>query len=299
MCLAKLFANQPYICTVNPVLGHEIESEYHITPAVRKKKVIVVGGGLSGLECAITASQRGHEVTLYEKRGRLGGQVLSASREVKGGEELLRLLEYYENQIKKNHIKVVLGVKFSKDICREELPDVVVLATGATLLKPAIKGIENPIVSTAFELLEANLHFNGKKVVVIEGGKTGLITAEHCASQGNQVWIVTGEKRVDKDVSPTFKWRHAAWVKEFNIKIFTETRITEIHDHGIKMISTKGENIWLEADLVIVAGPRKPVQRLFTELEYLADELYLIGDAVMPRSMHTAIQEGYKLGVRI
>ncbi len=299
MCLAKLFANQPYICTVNPVLGHEIEPEYHITPAIRKKKVIVAGGGLAGLECAITASKRGHEVILYEKRDRLGGQVLSASREVKGGENLLKLLEYYENQVKKNPIQVVLGAEFNKKKCREELPDVVVVATGATLLKPAIKGIDSPIVSTAFELLEADLRVSGKKVVVIEGGKVGLITAEHFASQGNQVWIITGEKRVDHDVSTTFKWRHAAWVKEFDIKIFTEAMVTEVLDHGVKMTTPKGEFVSLEADFVIVAGPRKPMQRLFTELEYLTDELYLIGDAVMPRAMHTAIQEGYKLGVRI
>ncbi len=299
MCLAKLFANQPYICTVNPVLGHEIEPEYRITPAVRKKKVIVAGGGLAGLECAITASQRGHEVTIYEKKGRLGGQLLYASREVKGGENLLKLLEYYENQIKKNNIKVVLGVEFNKKVCREELPDAVVVATGATILKPPIKGMDRPNVSMAFDLLEANPRFNGKKVVVIEGGKTALITAEHFASQGNHVWIITGDKRVDTDVSTTFKWRHAAWIKEFDIRVFTEAEVMEVNDYGVKMASARGEIVWLEADLVIVAGPRKPIQGLFNELEYLTDELYLIGDAVIPRSMHNAIQEGYKLGVRI
>lgn len=299
MCLAKLFANQPYICTVNPVLGHEIEPEFHITPAVRKKKVIVVGGGLAGLECALAASQRGHEVILYEKKVRLGGQLLSALREVKGGENLLRLLDYYENQVQKNNIKVVLGVEFNKRICREELPDVVVVATGATLLKPAIKGIDKQIVSMAFDVLEANQRSSGKKVVVIEGGKTGLIAAEHFAAQGNQVWIVTGDKRVDTEVSTTFKWRHAAWVEEFGIKVFTEAKVVEVHDNGVEIVNAKGDIAWLEADVVIVAGPRKPVQRLFTELEYLTDELYLIGDAVIPRSMHTAIHEGFKLGVRI
>ncbi|MGB9627972.1 MAG: FAD-dependent oxidoreductase, partial [Thermodesulfobacteriota bacterium] len=299
MCLAKLFANQPYICTVNPVLGHEIEPEYHLTPAVRKKKVIVAGGGLAGLECAIAASQRGHEVTLYEKKGRLGGQVLSASREVKGGENLLKLIEYYENQIKKNKINVALNVEFTKKICREEKPDVVVLATGATILKPPIKGIDRPNVSMAFDLLEANPRLSGKNVIVIEGGKTGLIAAEHFAAQGNQVCIITGDKRVDKDVSTTFKWRHAAWVKEFGIKVLTEAEVMEIDDHGVKVSKPNGEISWFDADMVIIAGPRRPLQRLFIELEDFTDELYLIGDAIIPRSMHTAIHEGFKLGVRL
>ena len=299
MCLAKLFANQPYICTVNPVLGHEIEPEYHITPAIRRKRVIVVGGGIAGLECAISASQRGHEVTIYEKKGRLGGQVLSAAREVKGGENLLRLIDYYENQLKKYKINVVLSVEFTKRICRGEKPDVVVVATGATIMRPTIKGIDSPLVSLALDILEANLRANGKSVVIIEGGKTGLVAAEHFAAQGNRVSIISEDRRIDRDVSTTYKWRHAAWVKEFGIKVFTEAKVMEIKDNKIKIVKANGDIIGLDIDMVIVGGPRIPVQRLFIELEDLTDELYLIGDAVIPRSMHAAIREGYQLGVRI
>lgn len=299
MCLAKLFANQPYICTLNPTLGHEMEPEYHIKTAARKKKVIVAGGGIAGLECAVTASQRGHEVIVYEKKDKLGGQVISAAREVKGGENLLQLIDYYETQLKKCNIKVCLGAEFTKKTCQEEWPDVVVVATGATIEKPAIPGIEKPFVSMAFDVLEANPRVTGKKVVVIEGGKVGLIAAEHFAAQGNQAYVVTGDRRADTDVSTTFKWRHAAWVKEFNIKVLTEAKVTEIKDAGVTVVGNKGDTISLGADIVIVAGPRKSVQGLFTELEYLTDEVYLIGDSVLPRWMHTAVHEAYKVGVRI
>ncbi len=297
-CLARLFANLPYLCTVNPILGHEIEPEYKITPAVRKKKVVVVGGGIAGLECAVTAVQKGHEVIVYEKKERLGGQLLSAAREVKGGENLLSLVSYYEYQVRKHKIRLLLGVEFNKKMCSEVRPDVLVIATGAMITKPSIPGIEKEIVSMAFDVLEANQKIIGKKIVVIEGGKVGLITAEHFASQGNEAWIVTNDRRVDTDVSTTFKWRHAAWVKEFNIKVLTESKVTEIKDNGTVVVG-KNNTLFLEADQVIVAGPRRSAQHLFTELDYLTDEIYLVGDGVAPRYMDNAIREGFNVGIRI
>jgi 2,4-dienoyl-CoA reductase (NADPH2) len=298
-CLAKLFANQPYICTVNPQLGHEMEPEYQITPAVRKKKVVVVGGGVAGLECATTAVQRGHDVIIYEKKNQLGGQVLSAAREVGGGDQLTALIDYYANQVKKLGITVKLGTEFDKKAAAAEAPDVVVLATGAAIDKPAIPGIDKSIISTALDVLEANPKVTGKKVVVLGGGKVGLIVAEHFASQGNEAWVVAGQRRVDTDVSTTFKWRHAAWVKEFNIKVLTESKITEVKDNGVSVVNKEGNGMFLEADIVIVAGPRRSENRLLTEIDYMTDETYIVGDAIVPRFMDSAIHEGYKVGVRI
>ncbi|MGB9629328.1 MAG: NADH oxidase, partial [Thermodesulfobacteriota bacterium] len=122
---------------------------------------------------------------------------------------------------------------------------------------------------------------------------------EHFASMGNQVWIVTEEKRVDTDVSSAFKWRHAAWVKRFNIKVLNETKVIEIGDTYVKIMNAKGDKNLMEANRVIIAGPRVPVNHLLTELEYLTDEIYIAGDSILPRGMNTAIHEGYKLGLRI
>lgn len=298
-CLAKLFANQPYICTVNPQLGHEMEPEYRITPAVRKKKVIVVGGGIAGLECATTAVQRGHEVIIYEKNNQLGGQVLSASREVGGGQQLSALIDYYAIQAKKLGITIKLGTVFDKKAASAEAADVIVVATGAAIDKPGIPGIDKPIVAMAYDVLEANPKATGKKVVILGGGKVGLIVAEHFASQGNETWIVAGQRRVDSDVSTTFKWRHAAWVKEFNIKVLTESKITEVKDNGVTVVNKEGNSTFLDADMVIIAGPRRSENTLFTEIDYMTDETYLVGDAVVPRFMDSAIHEGFKVGVRI
>jgi 2,4-dienoyl-CoA reductase (NADPH2) len=298
MCLAKLFANQPYICTVNPVLGHEIEPEYRITPAVRKKRVMVVGAGPAGLECAIAAAGRGHDVTIYDKKDRLGGQIISASTEIKGGADLVKLMNYYEGELKRKNITLNLGVEVDKKVCATERPDVAVIATGVDIVKPDISGIDNERVVFAWEVQEHNVS-TADKIAVIGGGKIGLAAGEHLASQGKEVWIIEPQKRVDYDISTTFKWRHAAWVKEFGINVLNLSSAVEVTEEGLVIKDENGEKRLIEAGTIVIAGPRKASQDLMAGLEYLCDELYVIGDAIKPRSMHNAIQEGYKLGARL
>jgi len=298
MCLARLFVNQPYICTVNPVLGHEVEPEYQVIPSVSKKKIMVIGGGPSGLECAIAASGRGHDVTLYDKRDRLGGQVIAAANELKGGEDLNRLIQHYETKINKSDVKVNLGVTVDRKICTDERPDVVVIAAGAEIKKPDIPGIEGENVIMVWDVLEKDVP-TADKVAIIGGGKTGLVAAEALANNGKEVWIVEPQKRVDYDVSPTFRWRHAAWVKELGINVLNLTRPVEVTDKGLVVRDDKGEQRLIEAGTIILAGPRESAQDLAATLEFSVDELYLVGDASKPRSMYNAIHEGYKLGVRL
>jgi 2,4-dienoyl-CoA reductase (NADPH2) len=298
MCLAKLFANQPYICTVSPVLGHEMEPEYHAVPAVRNKKVMIVGGGPAGMECAINASRRGHEVTIFEKKDRLGGQVISASKEIKGGSDLGRLIKSYETEIEKNGIKVNLNTEVNRSTFGKEKPDVIVVATGAEIMKPNIPGIDRDNVMNAWDVLERDTPTAGR-VAIIGGGKVGLILAEHLASGGKEVWIVESQKRVDYDVSSTFKWRHAAWVKEFGINVLNLTLVIEVTEKGLLIQDEKNNQRELEAETIIMAGPRVAIQELSASLEYIGDEVYLVGDAIKPRSIHNAIHEGYKLGLRV
>lgn len=203
-CLARMFSNQPYVCTVNPVLGHELEPEYHITPAVRKKKVMVIGAGPAGIESAIAASGRDHDVTIYDKKDRLGGQLIYASKNFKNANDLSRLIKYYETTVNKMNIKIKLGVDVDRKVCGVEKPDVVVVATGADIVNPNIPGIDKENVIFAWDALEGNESI-GDKVVIIGGGKVGLTTAELLASHGKKIWIIEPQKRVDYDITMTFK----------------------------------------------------------------------------------------------
>ncbi len=139
----------------------------------------------------------------------------------------------------------------------------------------------------------------GNNVVVLGGGKIGLTVAEVLAKQGKKLVIVEANKREDFDVSTTFKWRHNSLVKQLNIQVYREARPLAIENGSVKILDKDGNEKDLPADAVILAGPVEPNQGLVTDLEYLCDELYLVGDAMVPRSLYNAIHDGYKLGMRI
>ncbi len=119
------------------------------------------------------------------------------------------------------------------------------------------------------------------------------------AKQGKKTAIVESNKTVDFDVSATFKWRHSTLVKQFDIKVYAAAKPIRIENGSVKIIDKDGNEKDLPADIVVLAGPAEPIQNLVTELEYFCDELYLIGDAMVPRSLYNSIHDGYKLGVRV
>src|SRR5208283_491943 len=220
LCLAKMFYNQPYICVVNPRLGHEVEPEFSATRAAVKKKVMVAGGGPAGLEAAIAAAQRGHEVVIFEAGGRLGGALIPSSKDVSGGEVLQELLQYYLYRVEELGIEVRLNTRVDRRATADFFPDVVIVATGARIVKPSITGADAENVLNASKvLINEDVFKIGQNVVVLGGGKIGLTVAEVLSKQGKKVAIVESNPRVDFDVSMTFKWRHAGLVKELGIQV--------------------------------------------------------------------------------
>ena len=298
LCLSRMFRNLPYICAVNPRLGHEVEPEYELRPARIRKKVLVIGGGPGGLECAFIAAQRGHSVVLCEKSERLGGQLLPASREIGGGRIFVDLARYYETMLKKFNVEVRLGTEVTPQLCAQIAPDVAVVATGSEIKHFPIPGIHRNHVVIAHDILEEGAPC-GDRVVVLGGERIGLVAAEYLASRGKQVTLVELGKRLGEDVIATFKWRHTAWVRELQIHALLNTRAKEVTEEGVVVEEEAGSERLVPADTVILAIPRKARQQLLTDLEFVCDELYAIGDAVKPRSMHNAIREGYLIGIRI
>ena len=301
-CLSRLFRDLPYTCTMNPTLGHEYEPEYSITPAVTKKRVMVVGAGPAGLECAIAAHKRGHQVTVYEKSDRVGGALRGyAEHDLANKDDLRSVIAQYEVVIARLGIEVKLNTEPTPKMMRTLLHqyDVVVLATGASTDTGALPEAEDgaPVVDALD--IAVNGAEVGNKVVVVGGNKVGLTVAESLSQRGHEVIIVERGKRVADDVSPTWKWRHKAWIEELGIESVTGVRVAALTGAGVTVMNGDGSERTIAADSIVLAGPRRPNQELYNDFLWMVDEIYMAGDVHAPRDLTQAIHEGYRLGCRI
>lgn len=301
-CLSRLFRDLPYTCTMNPMLGHEVEPEYSITPAAVRKKVMIVGAGPAGMECAITAARRGHQVVVFEKSGYIGGNFKSyASIDLANSEDLLSVVRYYERMARKLDIEIKLNTEVNPKLMRSVLHqyDVAVVAAGARIDRHLLPPCEQSgLLVDALDVAAGRVNC-GHRVVILGAGKIGLVLAESLKTKGHKVTIVEAGKSIAGDVQPSFKWRHAAWVEDLKIPCLTKTQATKVAGGGVTVVNDKSEERFIEADTVVGAVGRRANQDLFTELEWLIDELYGCGDALVPRGLTLAIHDGYRLGVRI
>ena len=197
-CFDRVFQYEPATCMVNPAAG--METEFAVTAAPKKKKVLVVGGGPAGMKAAVTASDRGHQVILVEKSGQLGGQLLLNER-IPGREEILLAAGDLEKNLRARPVEIVLGKEANEAFIREIAPDALVVATGATPLLPSIPGINHPKVALAWDVLSGKATV-GKKVVMVGGNAVGLETALYLASQGTLSPEVLHFLMVNKAESP-------------------------------------------------------------------------------------------------
>ncbi len=301
-CLSRLFRDLPYTCTMNPALGHEVEPEYSIKPAAVKKNIMVVGAGPAGMECALTAAQRGHTVTVYDKNDRIGGALFGyASNDLANRDDMLSVMTYYETVARKLGVEVKLNTVVDPKLMRELLHvyDAAIIATGCRLDRSQLPPIEDGVeVLAAVDVACGRAEANGK-VVILGGGKVGLTLAESLATSKHDVTIVEADKRLAGDVMPSWKWRHTAWIEELEIPAVTGVRVTKIDRAGVHVADAKGNARVIPADTVIAASPAVPAQELIHAFEWMVDEVHPCGDAVTPRGLGAAIQDGYRLGCRI
>jgi 2,4-dienoyl-CoA reductase (NADPH2) len=300
-CGAKFGKGQPYLCALNPLLGHEKDPQYQALPILWPKKVMVIGGGPAGCEAALEAAKRGHAVTIFDRGYRLGGQVLAASGDTYGGKSYLSLVEWYEEMIRRQGIDVRLGTEVTEKMISQFAPEIAILATGAKV-KSELRGANQPHVFNALDILKGLVEPKGSKIVILGTNTVGFAVGHRLYDQGLQICFIEKEdKEFRQDIVPNYAWRFRLWLKEAQkkgLQSITNAEATEITENGVKIKLANGEEKVVLADSVVIVN-RAAEQDLIDYLTENVDVLEIVGDAIRPRYIYTAIHEGFKVGRRV
>lgn len=293
-CISRLFAQQDVWCTVNPETGRE--KAFAAKPK-RKKKIVVVGGGPGGLAAAKTAADRGHEVILFEKEGKLGGQLWAASETPhrEGWEELREDLVAAVGRL---GVDVRLGVEFAPDMLKREKVDAVILAMGSTPMRPKIPGVGRTNVVVARDILEGRADAEGKRVVVAGGGCMGAQTAEYLAERGFQVTVVEATGAVAVDAPVDDRMLLLGRLAKLKVGLRTETKIMSIGASSVTVEGHAGTKT-LPADTVVLCLGSFPNDGLAAECKAYVRDVAVVGDAKEARRVTDAIAEGALAAARL
>lgn len=288
-CIGRIFGRLTQLsCTVNPSVG--FESYMEVKPVSGPTNVVVIGGGPGGLEAARCAAERGCSVTLYEKADRLGGTFLTiATGDFKW--RIPQLIKWYEVQLKKLGVKVVLNTEIGVDDPVLESADAVFVATGSKPVMPAIPGIEKAI---DVEQIHKNGMPEGKNVVICGGGLSACDTAIEYAAKGDRKFtIVEMLPQLASDVMVVNKISIDRLLNEYGVEQLVNTKVVGITDAGVEVESAEGKKV-LPADVVIGAFGRARSLELADVIQNKYPmKTTIIGDCMKPAKAGSAIREGF------
>jgi len=248
------------------------------------------------------AAQRGHEVTICEKTGKLGGQFNLAAVPPRK-QEFAKAIQYLSIQVKKAGVKVELGKEVTPELVEQLEPDVVIVATGGAPIIPTdVPGADKPIVATPHDVLAGKVDI-GHRVIILGGGALGCETAEYVGEQGaKEITITTRRGSIDEVAQDMVPWARAALMEKlsaYKVNIFTSATVKEILDDGVMLLREGKEESIRGATNVILARGVESIDDISAVIRDKVAEVYIIGDAKEPRKALEAIAEGAEVARQI
>lgn len=329
-CLDHVFSGRVTSCLVNPRACHE--TELTLSPTRTVKRVAVVGAGPAGLACAVSASERGHEVTLFDAAEEIGGQ-LNVARRVPGKEEFNETLRYFRTRLAEENVELRLGTRATVDVLAGF--DEVVLATGVTPRSPAITGLDHPSVVGYLDVLRDGAQV-GDRVAIIGAGGIGFDVAEFLTDSGDaasldpevffrQWGVDTGYRdrgglraperpktsrtvhliqrrtgKVGAGLGKTTGWIHRTELRHRGVTMIAGAAYDRIDDDGLHL-TVDGEQHLLPVDTVVLCAGQEPRRELHEELLAAGRPAHLIGGADVAAELDAkrAIRQGTELAASL
>jgi 2-enoate reductase len=295
-CFARLRSRLSLSCAVNPQCGDE--ERLTVRPASVRKKVMVIGGGIAGMEAARVCALRGHEVILYEKSDCLGGSLHSAGK-ADFKQDIARLLAYQVDQVGNSRtITIRLKTDVNAETVEAQKPDVLFIAAGsAPLCEVDIRGLRERRWVTAEDAYREDLPA-GETACIVGGGSVGCETALYLAKQGWSVNLVETLDTVAADLFEANRMMLLELLQQYRVNVLTGAQVREA-TAGAVLVSTPHGEKRFEADLLVLCIGRRPVNGLVRAVQGLAKEVYVVGDCAAPRKIKDAIWEAYKLAITV
>lgn len=300
-CHVAAPGNWNTVCSVNPEWGLEHKAERLVGPAEApvKKKLAVIGGGPAGMEAALMAAKRGHEVTLYEKTGRLGG-LINTTRGVDIKWTLVKFADYMARQIGKSGVTVKLNTTATPGLLAEEGYDEVIVAIGAEPAYPPIPGVRGETVIPAIETVAREPEMS-HEVVVVGGGEIGVEMGLHLAKHGHEVTLLEmGPILSPESVPVHFR---SIFEKAFNnqpgFRYLLNARVTEITGEGVRYLDGDGREQFVPAGSVVLAAGMKSRHQEAAAFFDGRHRVHLIGDCDKVGCVQTAMRAAYAVGNNI
>ncbi|WP_372760047.1 FAD-dependent oxidoreductase [Pseudoalteromonas sp.] len=333
VCVSQVFINQRVKCAVNAATGKEFQLKVIMTD--KAKHIVVIGGGPAGIEAAVTASARGHKVTLLERSNRLGGTLFFAALAYA---ENGKLLDYHLNQLAQSKVTVKLNTTATPQLISSLKADEVLVATGAsrgmpknilgtdlnhvwsgeqlrqlltgdvsahtrnklTVLQRLMLAAGNALgLTKQLSKLQRLSHLwmpLGKQVTIVGGGLVGLELAEFLAERGRQVTVIESARNLGTELSIVRRWRVLDHVKQLGVTLITEAQVTAIDTKVVHYTRAEQAHSCV-ADSVVMATGISADSRLTNSLMAAGHTVQDIGDCHSVEYIEGAISSGYKAGL--